>query len=357
MAARFLLASRTETKMASAAAATPTDYKDAILAALEIMRKKEVADKQPFKARAYKKAMEGLALLPAIRTFDDVAEVPGIGDKIEKKIREILETGKLASAERAAESHAIHEELMAVYGIGPSKATELIMDGIVGVEELRKAVAKDGSLLNDKQKIGLKFYEDLKQRIPRSEMLEHETILQELVPEGIDIESDFQIVGSFRREAPNSGDIDVLIRCRDGVNAAKVLTEYIKMLEGFGYLLATLAHGDKKFMGICQLPGHPARRLDILMTPAAEYPYAVLYFTGSDTFNIAFRHWALEKGYTLNEHTLTPLSAAVVEPPVMNSERDIFRFLGLQYIPPVERKNGVVLKPIRRLKVAGGAGI
>jgi DNA polymerase/3'-5' exonuclease PolX len=334
----------------SAAATTGPDMKSQILSALEIMRKKEIADKQPFKARAYKKAMDGIKLLDSVTRYEDVEGIEGIGAKIEEKIKEILETGKLASAERAAASHKPHEELMAVYGIGPAKATELIADGITGVEMLRVDVKKNPGLLNDKQKIGLLYYEDLIKRIPYEEMLEHQSILQELLPEEIDGTNDFQIVGSFRREMPDSGDIDVLIRVKEGQNPGKLLVEYIKMMESFGYLRASLAHGDKKYMGICQLPGHPARRLDILMTPENEYAYAVLYFTGSDTFNIAMRQHALAKGYTLNEHRLLPLSKSVLDVPAMKIEKDIFRFLKIQYVAPKDRKSGTVVTPYRVIK-------
>ena len=371
------------------AAADRTDIKPQILAALEIMHKKEVADKQPFKARAYKKAMDGIKLIDKITSYEDVEGIEGIGKKIEEKIKEILETGKLASAERAEASHKPHEELMGVYGIGPSKASELIDDGIISVEMLRAAVKKNPSLLNDKQKIGLLYYEDLLKRIPYEEMLEHQTILQELLPEEIDGTNDMEIVGSFRREAPDSGDIDVLIRVKEGQTSGKLLIEYIKMMEGFGYLRATLAQGDKKFMGICQMPGHPARRLDILMTPENEYPYAILYFTGSDTFNIAMRQYALEKGYTMNEHALQPLAAKLqgsssagtehkltpigskllqgsssagtehgltkliktsADVPEMKTEKDIFRFLKVKYVEPKDRKSGAVLTPYKKIK-------
>ena len=106
-----------------------------------------------------------------------------------------------------------------------------------------------------------------------------------------------------------------------------------------------------------------ARRLDLLMTPEEEYAYSILYFTGSDRFNVAFRQHALEKGYTLNEHALTvvnPSTKAAVPPnehaltnvspgpkavPPMESEEDIFRFLGLRYVLPTERIDG---KQIRR---------
>lgn len=344
------------------------DVKSQILSALEIMRKKEIADKQPFKARAYKKAMDGIKLLDSVTSYEDVKGIEGIGAKIEEKIKEILETGRLASAERAAASHKPHEELMAVYGIGPAKASELIEDGITGVEMLRAAVKKNPGLLNDKQKIGLMYYEDLIKRIPYEEMLEHQSILQELLPEEIDGINDFQIVGSFRREMPDSGDIDVLIRVKEGQNQTPglvsgtlpdsksgknpktLLVEYIKMMESFGYLRATLAHGDKKFMGICQMPGHPARRLDILMTPENEYAYAVLYFTGSDTFNIAMRQFALTKGYTLNEHRLTKLLKDAPDVPPMKTEKDIFRFLKIKYVAPKDRTSGAVVTPYKKLK-------
>jgi len=334
----------------SAAVTESPDIKPQILAALEIMRKKEIADKEPFKARAYKKAMDGIKLLDKVTSYEDVEGIGGIGKKIEEKIKEILETGKLASAERAAASHKPHEELMNVYGIGPAKASDLISDGITSVEMLRAAVKKNPGLLNDKQKIGLLYYEDLIKRIPYEEMLEHQSILQELLPEEIDGTNDMEIVGSFRRESPDSGDIDVLIRVKEGQNPGKLLIEYIKMMEGFGYLRATLAQGDKKYMGICQLPGQPARRLDILMTPENEYAYAVLYFTGSDTFNIAMRQYALEKGYTLNEHKLTKLLKTAADVPEMKTERDIFRFLKVNYVEPKDRKSGAVLTPYRKMK-------
>ena len=73
------------------------------------------------------------------------------------------------------------------------------------------------------------------------------------------------------------------------------------------------------------------------MTPDNEYAYALLYFTGSDKFNVAFRQYATNKGYTLNEHTLTPLRSDLPVPPYMENEKDIFNFLGLRYIEPSRR--------------------
>ena len=75
-----------------------------ILSALETMRKGEIAKGEKtssFKARAYKKVMDQIQRLnKPIHSYNDLAGVTGIGEKIEEKIKEILATGGLASAER-----------------------------------------------------------------------------------------------------------------------------------------------------------------------------------------------------------------------------------------------------------------
>ena len=77
------------------------------------------------------------------------------------------------------------------------------------------------------------------------------------------------------------------------------------------------------------------------MTPPDEFPYAILYFTGSDVFNVAFRKHCLTLGYSLNEHTMKPVGdAAKKAVPTMDKEEDIFAFVGLKYVPPTERVNG-----------------
>jgi DNA polymerase/3'-5' exonuclease PolX len=263
----------------------------------------------------------------------------------------------LAAAEKARELYNIDalDTLQNIYGVGPAKATELVKAGIISISQLRDEVKSNPKLLNDKQKIGLKYYEELLERIPRTEMEEHRDILQTLLPDEM-TEYDTEIVGSFRREAANSGDIDVLIRVPFNVDAktAKANLElYVKMLEGFGYIEEILALGEHKCMAISRMYNGKARRLDLLMTPDEEYAYSILYFTGSDRFNVAFRQYAIDKGYTLNEHTLTPIKAGVQTPPYMKTEKDIFKFLGLRYIDPSKRVDGNQIISIKsRPKVA-----
>lgn len=314
-----------------------TDYQPILLDALETLRKRELAKKEVFKARAYQTVIQQLkAISGPITTFDQISHFKGLGEKIREKILEVFETGRLEVAERAKEVYSLsaHDELQQVYGIGPTKAKALIDQGIRCVAELRCAVKDDPSLLNDKQKIGLCYWEDLVQRIPREEMMNHEAYILSHSP------LPAELVGSFRRGAANSGDIDVLLRVPPNQSEdeiKKVFCQFVQHLVDEGYIKEILALGDHKCMAICRFKDHPARRLDLLVTPDEKYAYSLLYFTGSDRFNVAFRQHVQEKGYTLNEHRMAPLYSSTPQPPYMKNEEDIFDFLGLEYTEPTDR--------------------
>ena len=318
------------------------DYKAAIIDALDTLRKRDLSEKQPFKARAYATVISQLKQMDGpITRYEDVAALKGVGEQIQKKIKEIIETGHLRTADKAKEVYHIGalDQLQQVYGIGPAKAKALVEAGIRSVADLRRAVKQDPALLHEKQTIGLKYYEELLERIPREEMLVHQDILKHYL-------KDAELVGSFRREAATSGDIDVLIRIPAGTGAKAVKTQlhkWVQQLIDAGYIHEVLALGEHKCMAICRVEeSGVARRLDLLMTPEEEYAYSLLYFTGSDRFNVAFRQHALKCGYTLNEHRLTPLQKLPVLPfpPHMKTEQDIFAFLQLQYVSPQERVDG-----------------
>ena len=100
-----------------------------------------------------------------------------------------------------------------------------------------------------------------------------------------------------------------------------------------------LTNGKTKVMVIGGLH-ETARRLDFLYSDPEEYPFAILYFTGSKYFNTAMRQHALTLGFSLNEHGLYKMSDGKKGkkiPMTMNSEEDIFRFLGLKYVEPTKR--------------------
>lgn len=328
------------------------DYKQTIIDSLDVLRKRDLADKSPFGARAYAKVISELKQYEGpITSYGDVQSIDGIGDKISKKIKEILETGILASAEKAKELYNIDalDTMQGIYGVGPAKATELVTQGYTSIKQLREAIKVAPKLLNDKQKIGLKYYEDLLERIPRTEMEEHRDILEMLLPDEM---SDYgmEVVGSFRRDADTSGDIDILLKMPKGTNpktAKDHLALYVKVLEGFGYITDILALGEHKCMAVSKMYNGKPRRLDLLMTPDNEYAYALLYFTGSDRFNVAFRTFTENKGYRLNEHCLTLIKEGIPEVPYMCSEKDIFKFIGLRYIEPSKRVDHNQILPIK----------
>jgi DNA polymerase/3'-5' exonuclease PolX len=321
------------------------DYKQTIIDALDVLRKRDVANKEPFKARAYQTVINQLKQrAEPVTCFEDIQSMKGMGDKIEKKVKEIMETGHLRSAEKAKEMYPIDalDAFQNIYGVGPAKATELTNQGFRSIQELRDASKQNPKLLNNKQQVGLKYYEELLQRIPREEMVEHQDILRHYITRNVPF--NMEIVGSFRRCAVNSGDIDVLIQVPKTMTPTIIkdhLARMVKEMKEAGYIEEILAIGEHKCMAICRRDhSSVARRLDLLMTPEDEYAYSILYFTGSDRFNVAFRQHALEKGYTLNEHTLTPIKTDSKPVPSMKTEEDIFQFLGLRYVAPSERVDG-----------------
>lgn len=338
------------------------DYKPVIIDALRVLEARDKAEKKPFSVRAYVTVLRHLEAHPApIRSIAEIPVFQGVGEKIKKKMEEIVETGRLEAAEKAKVDYPLDALALfgGIYGIGPVKARELVDMGLRTLTDLRVELHMRPDLLHEKQKAGLFYYEDLVERIPREEMREHELHVETLrVPTPLSREAgdvSITIVGSYRRGAETSGDVDVLLRVPSSwtsLMCATYLHTFVMAMETAGYMEYILALGEKKCMGIARLPSrdgkdYKARRVDFLITPEHEYACALLYFTGSDMFNVAFRQRALQKGYTLNEHSMTPCGDAPA-PPLFHTEQDIFRFLSLQYVEPSKRVEGALRTLIKR---------
>ena len=310
--------------------------KSIALDALETLRKKSLVDKEPFKARAYKKVFDQINAMDTF-TENDIAGLQGAGEKITAKLYEIVRTGQLASAEAAKANYNIGalDAFQKIYGVGPVKAQQLVDAGITSIVELRQEAKKNPAMLTANQRIGLQYYEPLLERIPYAEMQEHERTLLDVLYMA-DVSVSGTVVGSFRRGQPDSGDIDFLVR------GQLEMKSFVDVLKEEGYLVSVLAQGPTKCMAISSV-GVP-RRLDILVCPEQEYAYALLYFTGSQQFNIAFRQHALEMGYTMNEHGMKVVRADIPAVPYMDTEKDIFDFLGLRYVSPEERITGQIVR-------------
>jgi DNA polymerase beta len=183
-----------------------------------------------------------------------------------------------------------------------------------------------------------------------------ELIIKEI--EFLDTNYNITIAGSFRRGALSSGDIDVLIthpnytsltsqvsspakkKSTKTSEHGELLKVIVKHLEKKGFITDTMAFGDTKFMGVCRLDDEkPYRRIDLRLIPNDQYYCGILYFTGSDLFNKNMRAIALEKDFTLNEYSLRKIGTTGIpgKPLTINSEKDVFDYLEMDYKKPEER--------------------
>jgi len=306
-----------------------------------IMRKR----KDMMRARAYANAKETIASYPGdITDPAQLKGMKGIGTTIYQKLVDFNATGTLRIMEE-------HKDLIGkkqamdvfanIYGVGEKKAEELVDAGILTIEELE---SKQSDVLNAKQRLGLKYYKDILKRIPRSEIQEYEAIFKESFPAVADAK--FEIVGSYRRGLATSGDIDVCITSSD----PDVFRVFVDELVKRGIIVEILSRGNAKCLVIAKLPNAEyVRRVDFLYTSPEEYPFAVLYFTGSKEFNTTMRERALSMNYTLNEHGMSVMEnrkkgdrVAQVFP----DEKSIFDFLGMEYKQPMERLSGDAVVPL-----------
>ena len=297
---------------------------------------------EPFRGKAYQKAQETIMSYPDdILSPNDLKGKPGIGTTIMEKLNEYVQTGTLNILEREKTNPV--NILAEVYGIGPKKSKDLVENGIISIAQLRE----NQHLLNDVQKVGLKYYDDILTRIPRSEIEDYKVIFEQSFPKNT--EGKMEIVGSYRRGAESSGDIDVIITSK----SEKVFTTFIDNLIKEKIILYVLSRGPTKCLVVAKIPSSDAvRRVDFLYTNPQEFPFAILYFTGSKIFNTVMRHVALEKGYTMNEHGIYKMDMKKKGDKVghsFTSEKDIFDFLGIEYKSPNERTDGraIVIKSVK----------
>ena len=312
-------------------------YNQEFIDILEKLSAIMVKQGEPFRARAYQKAQETIMSYP--NDITDPVQLkgqPGIGDTIMDKFNEYVQTGTLKVLEREKTNPL--NILTDVYGIGPKKAKELVDKGITTIDQLR---AKQDEL-NEIQRVGLQYNEQILERIPRSEIEEYNTMFQSVFAKvaSQDPSAKFEIVGSYRRGAQNSGDIDVIITGKSGAIYKAFIDELIKQ----NIILNVLSRGLAKTLVIARLPGKKvARRVDFLYSTPDEFPFAILYFTGSKAFNTVMRNKALSQGYTLNEHGLSTMEnkvkGAKIEQ-VFADEKAIFDFLKMVYKAPMERTDG-----------------
>ena len=293
-------------------------------------------------AKRYKNAQEAIYNVKHdIFSPKDLEGVKFIGAKMLEVLTEYQNTGQVAYLEKEKKNPV--NIFANIYGVGYVNAKKIVQSGITTISQLRQKP----EILNDKQRIGLTYYEDILERIPRNEIDEYNKIFK-FIFDSLKIPScKYEIVGSYRRGVASSGDIDVIIS--DYNNISTVFKRFIEELEKQKIILHRLADGKSKVLAIGNLSNYKARRIDFLYSSPQEYPFAVLYFTGSKGFNTAMRQRALDLGYSLNEHGIYEMKNGIKQSKlnlIFENEKDIFDFLSMEYKNPQDRidSRSIVLK-------------
>ena len=308
------------------------EFSNVLSKSSELMMKKG----DVMKARAYSRARDTILRTDQdIKQVDQLKNTPTIGATIYDQLEEYTKTGKVALLEQSQNDPLIL--FTNVYGIGPKKAEELVKQhNIRSIVELRE---KQDRVLNNIQRIGLKYYEDILERIPRNEIAKYDCELMKTFKKVSENgPTYYEVVGSYRRGATNSGDIDIIITSDDRSVFHRVIDELISKK----MIIEVLSRGDTKCLVVAKLtPRSKARRVDFMFTTKKEYPFAILYFTGSKDFNTSMRAHALKMGMSMNEHGFTNKNNQqnVVYDDI-HSEKDVFDKLKLVYVPPDKRIDG-----------------
>ena len=281
------------------------------------------ADGNEFRNRAFKKAATTVAAAPPF--YDDSSALSVLDKLVSPKMMDHVSKAILSAVPAHLEEGL---KLTKVSCIGIAKAKKLINVGITTLDQLRDRP----DLLTSAQRTCLKYHEDIIQRIPRSEMTDHDSVIHAAaLRQGLDA----TVVGSYRRGAESSGDIDVILKETAGADG---MSTFLAALQA--YLLPDqIACGPHKFMGVCRLAGRPVRRLDVLCTPPAMYPFALMHFTGPAEFNIALRKRAISRGMKLSERGLSGSDRS------FDNEADILAFLGVAWTAPCDRSGTLAEVP------------
>lgn len=300
----------------------------------------DIQGENPFRVRSYRNAARtiedlGQSLQSMVKAGKNLEEIPGIGKSIREKIEEIISTGRSHFLEELRKQvPAGVTELLKLEGLGPKKVKILYEQlEVDSVDRLEKA-ALAGRLRN-LGGMGLKTEEKILQAIEKyragigrfklSVGFIYAKALLEYLKEIPGVKQ-LEAAGSFRRRKETIGDLDILAICGKGCRVMGRFTEY-------GEVAEVLARGETR----SSVRLHCGLQVDVRVLEEESYGAALHYFTGSKAHNVAIRDRAKEIGLKISEYGVfrskdeKRLSGA--------QEEDIFKAVGLPFIPPELRED------------------
>ncbi|HSV61706.1 MAG TPA: helix-hairpin-helix domain-containing protein [Chthoniobacterales bacterium] len=322
----------------------------------------ELKDENPFKIRAYVNAARSLETwggnIADLGNEEVLEKIPGIGKAIAAKIKELVETGSLKFFdELRAEFPADILELFSLPGLGAKKIKALHEKlQISSIAQLHDACV--AGRVAELPGFGKTTQEKLCRAIDERQKYAGSFTLGKIAAEAEQLQNNLRshpdalhvcIAGSYRRRKEIVRDLDFIVATNAPAEISALFVQH-PLAE------SVIAHGPTK----SSVRLRSGIQCDLRVVTAAEYPFALNYFTGSKEHNIEVRSRALQRGWTLNEYRLgiaegrgdSPESPAGKTPPAgktrgrlgaiaptIREEADLYRALDLDYIPPELREN------------------
>lgn len=263
-------------------------------------------------------------------------ELPGVGESIAEKISEYLTTGKIKYYEELKAKYPIDfNSFSKIEGIGPKTIIKLYKYiGVKNLDDLKKAIQEHK--IKDLPGFGEKSEQKLAKSIEIYENTGQRELLGVILPDANYIKEELEksglvkkveIVGSIRRMKETIGDVDILTIIKEGIDPKKVMDFFTNL----DVVKEVIASGPTKTTVTLKL----GLDCDLRVFDEKSFGAAMLYFTGSKLFNIKLRTIAIKKGFKLNEYGLFKGEKIVAG----KTEEEVFKKLGLQYIPPEMRED------------------
>lgn len=224
------------------------------------------------------------------------------------KVKDVLSKVEPLDAEKMQSS-----EWWNIRGIGPVTALKLWQDGM-RPENIRHWIPK----LPLQTQMWL-LYKPLA-KIPLESV---DGIVRQFMPPDL---KEWQIVGSYRRQRPTVGDIDILFWGPD----IEILMTYLEQKHGKSWYV--YQRGPSKIGGMFHMKDYTVE-VDIWLANPDNLHAMLLYSTGSKEWNIYMRRRAKKKGLKLNQYGLFKDEELLPT----KTEADIFAALDIPYRDPKDR--------------------
>jgi DNA polymerase (family 10) len=297
-------------------------------------------DPQSFRVRAYESAAQAITAQATdlgVLTVKELQRIDGIGKSTAEKIRELLETGRVAKLEGLRQKHPPSVvALLRIQGLGPKALSRLRAElGVQSIDDLREVLA--ARKLRPLRGFGPKSEEKLTQALARHEAqgTVGRTPISVALPLAERIVARLRELpgvrhastcGSLRRFSETVGDVDIVV-------AAEAAEPVMEALVSMSLTDRVLGRGAAKTSVVTRR----GTQIDLRVVAAGQLGAALLYFTGSKGHNIKLRQRALARGLTLNEYALAESEGGRVV--ASETEEQIYRALDLPFIPPVLRED------------------